>query len=257
MLNENLTVEGVGQPIVFLHGVGLDRKMWVPVVRQLKNRYQCITCDMMGHGAAEMACGSVDLKTFSENLGDAIRGVLPSRPTLVGFSMGAMVAQRLALDHPDLIGSLVLSNAVFKRNRFQRVAILERANKVRERGVSQMVEPAISRWFSREFINRNPVEINRIRATLLKNNLSQYLRAYRVFATADVELAASIENIKCRTTIVTGRNDINSTPIMAKEMSKKIANSKVVIMNGVAHGAPIEAPKKFAEIVADAVYHSE
>ena len=253
MLDENITVEGSGQPIVFLHGVGLDRQMWTPVITQLKNRYQCITCDMIGHGNARMPFGPIDLKAFSEDLVDTIKSVVPPRPTLVGFSMGAMVAQRLALDHPDLIGSLVLSNAVFKRNKFQRAAILERADKVNEEGMSQMVEPAILRWFSPEFIDRNPVEINKIRATLLNNDLSHYIRAYRVFSTADIELAESIESIRCWATIVTGRNDINSTPLMAQEMSDKMTNSKVIIMNGVAHGAPIEAPKEFGKIVADAM----
>ena len=55
---------------------------------------------------------------------------------------------------------------------------------------------------------------------------------------------------------MTGENDVNSTASMAYAMAEKLRKSKVVIMKGLAHGAPIEAPNDFAGIIISAIEES-
>ena len=43
---------GTGQLIIFVHGVGLDRFMWCPVINELKQEFTCVTFDLLGHGKA-------------------------------------------------------------------------------------------------------------------------------------------------------------------------------------------------------------
>ncbi|MBH66799.1 MAG: alpha/beta hydrolase [Rhodospirillaceae bacterium] len=253
LLDENITVLGKGHPVVFIHGVGLDRQMWLPLMYKLENRYQCVACDLLGHGTSNMPPGDVNLKVFSENLLDLIGSFNPQKPTLVGFSMGAMVAQQFALDHPNVINNLILSNAIYKRSKTQRKAALERLEQVSEMGMVAMIEPAIARWFTSHFIAENGWVLDGIRKTLLRNKPLNYLKAYRLFATADEALSDLLENIKCPTCVVTGENDVNSTTSMAYAMAENLKKSKVIVMKGLAHGAPIEAPDDFASIVISAI----
>ena len=62
-----------------------------------------------------------------------------------------------------------------------------------------------------------------------------------------------VDTINCPCFIITGENDVNSTPSMAHALSERIKSSKVKILRGLAHGAPIEAPKKFAKVIKEAM----
>ena len=84
-----------------------------------------------------------------------------------------------------------------------------------------------------------------------KSNLSNYQKAYEAFAFADRELVPLVAKIECPTSIITGENDVNSTPSMAHALSKRIKGSDVKLLLGLAHGAPIEAPKKFAQALKE------
>ena len=80
-------------PLVFVHGVGLDHTMWLPVMSALPHR-RSVTYDMIGHGRAAKPAGPYTLGTFVDQLSDIVRA-LDCDIDLIGFSMGALVAQGL------------------------------------------------------------------------------------------------------------------------------------------------------------------
>ena len=235
---------------VLVHGVGLDRRMWDGVSRCLAGRLSCIAFDMPCHGEAGMPEGEVTLATFAGALADIVDG-LDGLPVVVGFSMGAMVAQRFALDRPDALRGLVLMNAVFDRDEDQRAAILQRLAAVERDGPASMAESAIQRWFTEEFRKASPELVEPVRRRLLANDPAAYLAAYRVFATADAELAREAARIACPTLALTAEHDINSTPAMSHALARTIPDARALVLGGLAHGAPIEAPDR----VADAMYN--
>ncbi|MBM85983.1 MAG: alpha/beta hydrolase [Rhodospirillaceae bacterium] len=251
MTVSDTTIVGEGPPIVLLHGVGLDRSMWNGVTSHLSTRFTCVTFDLPCHGTSPMPKKEVTLRTFSEALAKVVGRVQPVRPMLVGFSMGAMVALRFALDSPNSVSRLVLLNAISERDSKQRAAIMERLAGAELEGPSSMIEAALARWFSATFHCTNPEDIGRVRSRLLANDPDAYLAAYRVFATADKELAPLIDRITCPTLVVTAERDVNSTPTMTEEMAAKIPKAKGLVLDGLAHGAPIEAPRRVAGVLED------
>ena len=156
-------------PVVLIHGVGLDRTMWGGVMRSLSGRLDCAAFDMPCHGEAGMPAGEVTLATFADALGRVVDG-LEAAPVVVGFSMGAMVAQRFALDRPDALRGLVLMNAVFDRDEDQHAAILQRLATVERDGPAGMAESAIQRWFTEGFRTGAPEIVGAVRRRLLANN---------------------------------------------------------------------------------------
>ena len=255
VLTEFNTV-GAGQLIIFVHGVGLDRFMWCPVVDELKQEFTCVTFDLLGHGQAPDIEGTVSIKKFTGRLLNLIEEFQPIKPILVGFSLGAMVVKRFVIDNPNLVRGLVIAHSVFKRNNEQRKAIEKRLDSVQNNGLNGVIEPAIQRWFTGSFIGSRPPILERVRQTLLENNLSNYQKAYEVFVFGDRELVPLVDTIECSCFIffiLTGENDVNSTPSMAYALSERIKGSEVKILRGLAHGAPIEAPKKFAKVIREAM----
>ena len=239
-------------PLVLIHGVGLDRSMWGGLMRCLSGRLDCAAFDMPCHGEAGMPAGEITLATFADALGEVVDG-LDGAPVVVGFSMGAMVAQRFALDRPDALRGLVLMNAVFDRDKHQRAAILQRLATVERDGPGGMADSAIERWFTEGFRTRSPEIVEPVRRRLLANDPAAYLAAYRVFATADAELARAAPRISCPTLALTAEHDANSTPAMSRELARAIPDARALVLDGLAHGAPIEAPERVAEAIQDFV----
>ena len=252
VLTEFNTV-GTGQLVIFVHGVGLDRFMWCPVVNELKQKFTCVTFDLLGHGQAPDIEETASLKKFTERLLNLIEKFQPVKPILVGFSLGAMVVKRFVIDNPNLVKGLIITHSVFNRNNEQRKAIEKRLDSVQNNGLNGIIEPAIQRWFTGSFIDSRPPILERVRQALLENNLSNYQKAYEVFVFGDRELVPSVDTIECPCFIITGENDVNSTPSMAYALSRRIKGSEVKILRGLAHGAPIEAPKKFAKVIREAM----
>ena len=164
-----------------------------------------------------------------------------------------MVVKRFVIDNPNLVKGLIITHSVFNRNNEQRKAIEKRLDSVQNNGLNGIIEPAIQRWFTGSFIDSRPPILERVRQTLLENNLSNYQKAYEVFVFGDRELVPSVDTIECPCVIITGENDVNSTPSMAYALSRRIKGSEVKILRGLAHGAPIEAPKKFAQVIREAM----
>ncbi|WP_312496256.1 alpha/beta fold hydrolase [Pseudomonas cremoris] len=100
--------EGAGPPVVLISGLGGLADFWKPVVDQLKNGYRVITFDHPGVGQSEIE-GAPNILGIK----DALVGLLDEKGIesahILGHSTGSLVAQSMALDHPERVKSIVLS----------------------------------------------------------------------------------------------------------------------------------------------------
>lgn len=235
-------------PLVLVHGVGLDRHMWDPFVDALTRPARAY--DMIGHGDEPPRAGQHRLADYAEQL-RTIASETGSPVDIVGFSMGALVAQRLAIDSPAAVRRLVLVSGVFDRAAAERAAIRERVADVRAGGYRASVEPALDRWFTPEFAQRCPDVVDTVRRRMLANDVTAYGLAYEVFATGDEELAPLVRRITAPTLVVTGADDQRSTPSMARRLAAAIPGASAAIVPGVRHLLPLEQPAGLALLVAE------
>ncbi|WP_262176748.1 alpha/beta fold hydrolase [Saccharococcus sp. Marseille-Q5394] len=242
--------KGLGEPLVFIHGVGLDHAMWEQQVKRLSEEYRVIVYDMLGHGGSSHPPGPYSLSQFVEQLTALVNGLGLDKIHLVGFSMGGMVAQAFALAHIEKMKTLTIMNAVANRTEEQRKAILARVEEVRKIGPETTIEPAIQRWFTPDYLTAQEGIVGRIRTRLQTNNPISYLSAYTLFATADQELWGKLDQINIPTLVMTGEEDIGSTPEMAKQIQKKIAESELLVVPTMRHMLPVERP----DIVNEAIH---
>jgi pimeloyl-ACP methyl ester carboxylesterase len=222
--------------------------MWRPVIAALPHR-RTITYDMVGHGAAVKPPGPYSLSMFVDQLSgivDAIGGQVD----LVGFSMGAMVAEGFAMSAAGIaVRRMVLLNGVHLRSSDERQAIIDRVAEVRTGGFAATVETALDRWLTPEFRREHPTDVAELRQRLLDNDVRAYADAYEVFATADAEVSSRIAAISVQTLVATGSDDQRSTPAMATALAQSLPNGRSLVLPGLRHLAPIEAPDVVAALV--------
>jgi (E)-2-((N-methylformamido)methylene)succinate hydrolase len=233
--------------IVLIHGVGLDHTMWNRVLPGLAHR-GVVTYDLLGHGSSAPLPSGSDLST----LVDQLRSVCDAEASpvdLVGFSLGALIAQGFALSSPERVRRLILVSGVFNRSPKERSTILERVADVREGGYLNNVATAIDRWFAPEFVAAHPDVLAAVTERMASNDVASYANAYEIFATADEALAAQVHRITCPTLVVTGEHDPRSTPAMSHALAATVANGRAVVLPGARHLTPLEVPDTLARLI--------
>ncbi|WP_281404632.1 alpha/beta fold hydrolase [Streptomyces javensis] len=235
---------GDGPELVLLHGVGLDRRMWDRCLPALAARHRVTLVDLRGHGASPAAAAGVSLAELAADVGALLTG-----PThVVGFSLGALVAQRLGLDRPELTASLTLVSSVAGRSEEERAAVARRQElAAQDFGASAWA--AVDRWFSPAWRAQDPELARQVLDTLLANDRASYLACYRVFATADTGLWRWLPRIAAPTVAVTGERDPGSTPAMSHRLAERIPGARAVIVPGARHLLPLECPRELADVI--------
>ena len=135
------------------------------------------------------------------------------------------------------VNKLVLIASVFNRSKEQIKTVHDRYSQALN-GYSITVD-SIKRWFSGSFIKTNPEVYEFFFNLLEKKNNEDFLSAYKVFVESDQQNINYL-NFKMPTLIMTGDNEVGSTPLMSEGISKKIANSELHIIKNAKHGATIE-----------------
>ncbi|MGA8206800.1 MAG: alpha/beta hydrolase [Candidatus Dormiibacterota bacterium] len=105
-----LAIHAVGQgpPLLLIPGLGTDYHAFVWNVGQLSQHFECLVLDQRGIGLSEATPGPYSMELLADDAGSVLRYLAPLGSAVVGLSMGGMVAQHLAIRHPDLVTSLVL-----------------------------------------------------------------------------------------------------------------------------------------------------
>lgn len=221
--------------VVLLHGVGLDHTLWAPVRAALgAEGFHVVTPDLPGHGDAAPVGEGVTLADLAARVADDV----PAGSHVVGFSLGALVAQHLARFRPDLVASLVSVSSVCRRTPAERDAVLARLATA-EADFPASVAASLQRWFPGE---SDTDLVRRTEKTLLANDVTSYLRCYRVFATADADLADELPRITVPALAVTGDLDPGSTPEMTRRLADAVPGSRAVVVPGARHLWPAQHP---------------
>ena len=208
--NIRFLIEGEGDPVTLIHGVGSNLESWDQVVQRLRLDFTLLRMDLRGHGQSERITGDCALEDFVADVLGAMDAAGFGASDLIGFSLGGMIAQLFALTHPERVHRLALISAVAGRTPEEKQRLAERAKTVREEGVGSVLGASDQRWFTDAFRQAHPEKVEKRLAEMLENDPASYAEAYRIFAESDV--GDRIHAIPHRTLVATGENDVGSNP---------------------------------------------
>ena len=225
-------------PLVFIHGVGLDHKMWEPQINSLNNN-SIITYDLLGHGKTPFNKEEVTLDDFSNQLDDLIKFLKVDKIHLIGFSLGSLIALDFASKFQDKLKTLTLLGTTYKRTSEQRALVIERFEQAKlNKPISKQ---ALKRWFTDKYLNNHPEIYDQFIKILTKDGEDHlnFLKAYKLFAhhQDDIDI---IKDIKTKTLVMTGSSDSGSTVEMSKSLSNDLINSSFMDINNGKHLCSIE-----------------
>lgn len=246
----NYREAGEGFPVVFIHGYTGNSRNWALVAPALRESFRTISMDLRGHGLSAKPTAAEDY-TF-EKMADDVRELLAqlgvSECVLVGHSMGGMVAQKIALGHPDLVRALVLVDTSASPQDSSRTEMRKRLLEIAERqGMHAAFEAQLEMDPAADEIRSNPEAVRIWREQFLMTSREAYL--YCAAAMAGRE--SLLEDLRCvavPTLIVCGEKD---APFMepSRLMHEAIPGSELVIIPGAGHSPQFETPAAFNRVL--------
>jgi 3-oxoadipate enol-lactonase len=242
-LNYELTGKD-GAPVVMLsHSLGANLGMWEPQRTALEPLYQVLGYDMRGHGASDVSEGAYTLEQLAHDALGLLDALHIGRVHFVGLSIGGMIGQALALDHPDRLRSLALCSTSAYLPPPARPILRERIETARNEGLQALVDSTLGRWFTPAYAQQNPATVDRIRRQFLATPAAGYIGCSE--AIGQLNFIGRLPHITLPTLIMVGSED-PGTPVAASEaIHENIKGSKLVILPSASHLSNIEKSDLF------------
>jgi len=239
-------VDGTGQPLVLVHGVGADATSWDGVVARLP-RFRAIRLDLRGHGRSGAIRGPIRAEDLARDVSDVMDAAGVKSAHVAGFSLGGTVAQALGLGSPQRVAKLAILSAVCGRTPQEQAKARDRVEFLRQNGLAAIAESNRERWFTDAFRRDHADQVEARVRQLVACDAESYLQSFTVFSTTDY--ASRLRELRMPVLVATGEHDAGSTPRMARLMHESITDSRLELLPGLRHGLLVEAPEKVAKLL--------
>jgi 3-oxoadipate enol-lactonase len=241
---------GDGPLVVLLHPVGLDRHFWGGLPAALAAHHRVLCLDLAGHGASPPVTRPRPVDAYADDVAAAIREAGGGPATVIGLSFGGMVAQAVALRHPDLVAALMPCGCGGDFPENVRPILRERGLAAERDGMAAIVEATIDRWFNPPF--RGDPAVERVRARLLSGDAAGWSAGWH--SIADMSLTPRLGAVRVPTLVLAGERDVATTPAMAEAtVARAIPGARFAVLPGAPHMMQIEAEAAFTRAVLDFV----
>ncbi len=241
--------DGSGPDLVLIHGVGSQHGDWGEVARRLSPHFSILRYDLRGHGTSEAPPGPYMIEDFTADLISLLDETGLKQPHIAGFSLGGLIAQCMALNHPDRVRKLALLGTVAGRTTEERERVEGRLDFIASSHPADYFDQSVSRWFTEAFQDANPDVVAARKAVVTSMDGAAYAAAY--YALAMTDFGDRLGEISHTTLVATGEDDIGSNPRMAHLMADRIHNSRLEILPGLRHSILLEAPDLVAGLLTD------
>jgi 3-oxoadipate enol-lactonase len=237
--------------LVLIQGMGLDRRGWEPVLRRLRRRFRLIMVDNRGTGRSDRPGGSFGVADMADDVVAVLDAADVRRTHVLGASLGGMVAQEMAIRHPDRVDGLVLACTTpgwpfaypmpAASVRLMATTVRMTADAARRRHTENALSVRMVREHP-ELVDRL-VELQASRPTD-RDTLSAQ-------AAAGARFAGRLRQarIRARTLVLHGGADAVVDPRNGRLLADRIPGARLVIFPGLGHLLFWEDPDGFAAAV--------
>jgi 3-oxoadipate enol-lactonase len=239
-LNDHETVVAqygeTGPAVVLLHALGLDWRMWEPVMPRLAAGRRVFAYDLRGHGWAQGSPSPHTMVAAGTDLIGVLDALGLDRAHVVGLSYGGGIAQTAAVAAPARFASLSL----LATTDHPFAAFENRARSGEVDGMAAQVVPSLTRWFTPGALAVNGWGVRYARERVLRGNPADWAAAWRAFAGVDVR--GRLEAFPAPTLVLAGEFDVSTTPEIMGDIAKRIPAAVYQELPATPHMQTLEQP---------------
>jgi 3-oxoadipate enol-lactonase len=243
-------VDGAGDAVVCLHGLGGTSNNWTPVMAALE-RHQAIRIDLPGSGRSHRVEGPLSIDGYVEAVLSVCERLGAERFHLVAHSLGTFAALHLAVREPQRVRSLALFGPLLCPPDGARAAIRARADKARSEGVVGMAAIAdaiVAGATSSDTRRSRPLAVAMVRESLMRQDPEGYARSCEALADAQ---PAALNAITASTLLITGEDDAVAPPQSVRAIHERIRGSRLIVYPRCGHWTTFERPDECTRDLRD------
>jgi 3-oxoadipate enol-lactonase len=225
-----------GTPIILIHALSMDGRMFTKVAPNLASAGRVITYDLRGHGYARGAPLTTSLDHLVDDLKQLVDILGIDKADVYGASYGGAVAQHFTLAHPSRVRSLCTMATSAQGHPL----LATRATRAEEGHMKELVAEAIIRWFLFETIALNPWFVRYARANVEQVRVEEWVAAWR--AMADLDCLHRIPEITVPILALAGKQDASATPEHMKPIYQESRDGTYVELDPGTHMMVMEQP---------------
>jgi 3-oxoadipate enol-lactonase len=256
---------GAGEPLLLIMGLAADSTAWMFQVPAFAEKYRTIVFDNRGVGRSSKPAGPYTIHEMADDAAALLAVLHVQRAHVVGVSMGGMIAQELALRHPERVHGLVLActfpepDADIERNR--RFSVQQLGGSITDGGDVQIDLKAINPMdflqqllpllVNQEFIANELPKLLQVFSGALQYGFSMEAILGQVGAVMNHKATDRLGKITAPTLVITGDADRLIPPANSDILAKGIPGAKLVKIPGGSHGFNFETPEVFNRAVLE------
>jgi 3-oxoadipate enol-lactonase len=238
-------LDGAGPRLVLLHPVGLDLTCFDTLVADLGGRFTVLRVDLPGHGKSPPPAAAPTLADYAEDVHALLRWLNFAPAAVAGFSFGGMVAQVLALDHPEDVSAVVISACAATLPEESRRILADRGAIAERDGMPAVVDATLARWFSTAFRERG--DDRPVRDQLVRVDPQHWAEAWRAMAAVDT--MPRLHAITVPTLCLAGAADVSAPPNTLRAIADRINGARLEVVADAPHMLFIEHPRTVANVL--------
>ena len=240
-LNVSLDTKN-GDPLVFLHGIESSSSYWQSIIPSLKNNNRIICLDLLGHGKSPKPKNiAYSIDDHVSYLHNTIISLNLKKFTIVGHSLGAIIALAYASKYPKEVSKLLLISPVFKHNNVKpRRFLVSNMNIIKVISDNGQLHPQVAQAIGDKQLNKLIPTFRTIESTIQKQT--------------PIEWAKNIPDIPVK--IIYGTLDPLVDENIIVSVSKTLKNASITKINGQGHNIILTKPKLLLDYIQPSIQHS-
>ncbi|ENX34786.1 hypothetical protein F889_01423 [Acinetobacter colistiniresistens] len=243
---------GHGAPIIFLHGLFLERSFWYPMINQLPN-YRCIAFDMPGHAESGWR-DRLDLDGIAEDIVLWMKEYRIKKAALVGHSQGGMIAMRIAAKYPDMVDRLLLINSSARKENEESLGLWQQREKAllsTDDSRLKLFKEIQTIKFTVERLKQSPEIAEKALARLMRYQPEHIAQALRAAIIERTDIRSMIQAIQAQTVVLSGEHDRATPSELGQEIANLIPHSVHKKLLNTSHAIPVEAANETVDILLE------
>ena len=236
---------GATNVLVLGNALGTDIHLWERAMPALAAHYSIVRFDMPGHGKSPVPTASYNLEDVANAVVKAVSELGVEKFDYAGVSVAGAVALEIAHKYPDHVKhSVVLCSAPYMggpENWADRIA------QVTASGTASLVPALPPRWFSDDFITKDPGAVKALLDMVATTDDSAYIKTCEALGAFDAR--PYLADISVPVLVISGEVDPGSTPAAGALIKDGVPHGQQVIIPGASHQAVVESPLEVAKAI--------
>lgn len=243
-------IHGDGFPFILITGLAGDVNWWNSEdIKRYSKDFKTIIFDNRGAGRTDKPNMNYSMGLFGSDVLGLMEALNIEKTHILGSSLGGMIAQEIAINHPERVEKLILCSTHSGGSN-----MIKPSKEVTEMLTSSrqdLIDGIVSMCFTDNFINSHPKLISKFKSQISKTRIPPRSYILQLKSVNSFDTYSRLKQIKAPTLIIHGKKDILIPVANAEILEQEIPNARKLLLNDLAHWPFFPTNKKLMNMIIE------